>query len=86
MSSERLGRIRDDARRLIVSSHQFQKFVQTVFHVFDLGTELVRHNLYEKSRTVFLMRRVVHQAQLSVSFETVVSSFPHSRLSVLLSV
>ena len=32
--------------RLIVSSHQFQKFVQTVFHVFNVGTELVRHDLY----------------------------------------
>ena len=62
--------------RLIVSSHQFQKFVRTVFHVFNLGNELVRHNLYEQSRAAFLIGRSVHQAQLSVSFETVVSSFP----------
>ena len=53
MCLQRLGRVRNDARllhlvgngnstfRLAVSSHQFQKFVQTVFHALDLGTELV---------------------------------------------
>ena len=30
-----------------------------------------------RSRAAFLIGRSVHQAQLSVSFETVVSSFPH---------
>ena len=89
MSLERLRRVRNDARlfhlvgngistvRLVVSSHQLQVFVQTVFHVFDLGTELVRHDLHEESRAAFLIARSAHQAQLSVSFETVVSSFPH---------
>ena len=89
MSLQRLRRVRDDARlfyligngigtvRLVVSSHQFQKFVQKVFHVFDLGTELVRHDLHEQSRAAFLIGRSVHQAQLSVSFETVVSRFSH---------
>ena len=61
--------------RLIVSSHQFQTFVQTVFHVLDPGTKLVCHNLHEQSRADFLVRTSVHQAQLSVSFETVVPSF-----------
>ena len=89
MCLQRLGRVRNNARlfylvgngistvRLTVSSHRFQKFVQTVFHVFDFGTELVRHDLYEQSRAAFVIGRSVHQAQLSVSFETVVSSFPH---------
>ena len=89
MCLQRLRRVRDDARlfhlvgngistvRLIVSSHQFQKFVQTVFHVFNLGTELARHDQHEQSRAAFLIGRSVHQAQLSVSFEAVVSSFPH---------
>ena len=77
MCPQRLGRVRNNARlfhlvgngsstvRLIVSSHQFQKFVQTVFHVFDLGTELVRHDLHEQSRAAFLIGRSVHQAQLA---------------------
>ena len=89
MCLQRLRRVRNNARlfhligngigtvRLIVSSHQFQKFVQTVFHVFNLGTKLVCHNLREKSRAAFLIGRSVHQAQLSVSIETVVSNFPH---------
>ena len=63
--------------RLIVSSHQFHKIVETVFHVFNLGTEFVRHDLHEQSRAALLIWRSVHQAQLSVSFENVVSSFPH---------
>ena len=63
--------------RLIVSSYQFQKFVHTVFHVFDLGTKVVRHDLHEWSRAALLVGGSVHQAQLSVSLETVVSSFPH---------
>ena len=40
----------------------------------------VRHAsqlLYEQSRAAFLIGRSVHQARLSVSFETVVPSFPH---------
>ena len=60
-------------------------FRRSSFHVFDLGTELARHDLYEQSSAAFLIGRSAHQAQLSVSFETVVSSF-HSRLSVLPSV
>ena len=63
--------------RLVVSSHQSQKLVQTVFHVFNLGTKLVSHDLHEQSRAAFLIGRSVHQAQLSESFETVVSSFSH---------
>ena len=89
MSFQRLRRVRDDARlfhlvgngictvRLVVSIHQFQKFIQTVFHVFYLGTELVCYVLYEQFHAAFLIGRSVHQAQLSVSLETVVSSFPH---------
>ena len=89
MCLQRLGRVRNNARlfhlvgngigtvRLIVSSHQFQKLVQTVFHVFDLGTKLVSHDLHEQSRAAILIGRSVHLAQLSVRFETVVSSFPH---------
>ena len=82
----RLGCLRHDARFFhlvglgistvrLVSSFQFQKFVQTIFHVFDLGTEIVRHHVHEQSRVAFLIGRSVHQAQLSVSFEAVVSSF-----------
>ena len=56
--------------RLVVSSRQFQKFVQTIFRVFDLGTELVRHDLQEQSRAAFLIVRSVRQAQLSLSFES----------------
>ena len=59
--------------RLTSSRNSFRE----VFHVFDLGAELVRHDLNEQSRAAFLIRRSVHQAQLSVSFDTVVSSFPH---------
>ena len=89
MCLQRLGRFRDNARlfhlvgngtstiRVIVWSHHVQKYVQTVFHVFNLGTELVRHNLYEQSGAAFLIGCSVHQEQLSVSFETVVSNFPH---------
>ena len=73
MCLQRLGRVRNNARLFslgrerdqFVSSHQFQKFVQTVFHVFDLGTELVRHDVYEQSHAAFLIGRSVHQAQLS---------------------
>ena len=71
--------------RLVVSTHQFQKFIQTVFHVFYLGTELVRHDLHEQSHPAFLIERSVHQAQLSVSFENRCVQLS-SRLSVLLSV
>ena len=89
MSLQSLRRVRNDARlfhlvgngistvRLVVSSHQYQKFDQTVFHVFDLGTELVRHDLHKQSRAAFLIARSVHQSQLSVRFEAVVCSFPH---------
>ena len=48
-----------------------------MFFVFYLESELVCYNLHEQSRAAFLIGRSVHQAQLSVSFETVVSSFPH---------
>ena len=59
MCLQRLGRVRNNARlfhlvgngigtvRLIVSSHQFQKFVQTVFHVFNLGTKLVSRDFHD---------------------------------------
>ena len=62
MCLQRLKRVRNNARlfhlvgngigtvRLIVSSHQVQKFVQTVSHVYEFGTELVRHDLHDSSR------------------------------------
>ena len=37
----------DEIPLQVVSSHQFHKFVPTVFHVFNLGTELVSHDLHE---------------------------------------
>ena len=61
MRLQRFRRVRNNARlfylvgngigtvRLIVSCHQFQNFVQTVFHIFNLGTELLRHDLDEQS-------------------------------------
>ena len=97
MSLQRLRRVRDDARlfhlvrngictvRLVVSTHRVQKVVQTVFHVFYLGTELVRHDLHEQSHAAFLIGRSVHQAHLSVSFQNRCFQLS-SRLSVRLSV
>ena len=46
-------------------------------HVLHSGTKLAHHYLHEWSCAAFLIGRSAHQAQLSVSFETVISSFPH---------
>ena len=79
MSLQRFRRVRDDARlfhlvwngictvRFVVPIHKFQKVFQTIFHVFCLGTELVRHVLHEQSHIVFRIGRSLHQAQVFVS-------------------
>ena len=55
--------------RILVSSHQLQKIVQTFFHVLDRGTEQICHDLNKQSHPNLVIGNSVHQAQLSVSFE-----------------
>ena len=63
MCLQRLRRVRNDAR-----------LVQLVWHGI-FRNSFRRHDLHEQSRAAFLIGRSLHQAQLSASFETVVSSF-----------
>ena len=75
-----LGRERDQYRwpHRIVSPVPEIRSDGLPFHVFDLGTELVRHDLYEQSRAAFLITVVCKLRNRGFQLS--------SRLSVFLSV